>query len=54
VDVLMFQEGRIEFSKDIVSNLHYRHASSRFSQGFGEPLVETEVEVRSQIGRRRI
>jgi phosphatidylserine decarboxylase len=54
VDLLIFQKGRVTFSKDIVSNLHHQRASSRFSQGFGKPLVETEVKVRSQVGRRRI
>jgi len=53
VDVLIFQQGRVAFSEDIVANLHRRQAESRFSQGFGQPLVETEVKVRSQIGRRR-
>jgi phosphatidylserine decarboxylase len=54
VDVLIFQKDKITFSKDIVANLHHQHASSRFSLGFGKPLVETEVKVRSQIGARRI
>jgi phosphatidylserine decarboxylase len=54
VDVLIFQQGRVAFSKDIVSNLHRQNASSRFSQGFGKSLVETEVKVRSQIGNRRV
>jgi phosphatidylserine decarboxylase len=53
VDVLILQEGRVTFSEDIVSNLHHRLAESRFSQGFGQPLVETEVKVRSPIGKRR-
>ena len=53
VDVLIFQKDRVEFSKDIVANQHHQRAVSRFSQGFGKPLVETEVNVRSQIGRRR-
>jgi phosphatidylserine decarboxylase len=54
VDVLIFQKGRVAFSEDIVSNLRHQHALSRFSQGFGKPLVETEVKVRSKIGKRRI
>jgi phosphatidylserine decarboxylase len=54
VDVLIFQKSRVTFSKDIVSNLHHQRALSRFSKGFGRPLVETEVKVRSQIGKRRI
>jgi phosphatidylserine decarboxylase len=54
VDVLIFQMDRLTFSTDIVSNLNHQLASSRFSQGFGKPLVETEVKVRSPIGRRRV
>jgi phosphatidylserine decarboxylase len=54
VDVLLFQNDKVKFSKDIVANLHHPRALSRFSQGFGKQLVETEVKVRSQIGRRRI
>ena len=54
VDVLIFQKDRVAFSTDIVSNLNHQLASSRFSQGFGKPLVETEVKVRSPIGRRRV
>jgi phosphatidylserine decarboxylase len=54
VDVLMFQGGRVAFSKDIVANLHHQRAVSRFSRGFDKPLVETEVKVRSQIGTGRI
>lgn len=48
-DVLLFQEGRIEFAEDIVNNMHNRQAVSRFSLGFGRPLVETDVSVRSLI-----
>ena len=53
VDVLIFQRDRVAFCEDIVSNLHHQAAESRFSSGFGKPLVETEVKVRSIIGRRR-
>jgi len=54
VVVLIFQPGRMAFSRDIISNLRHSNAFSRFSQGFGKPLVETEVKVRSKIGKRRI
>jgi phosphatidylserine decarboxylase len=54
IDVVIFQRDRVEFSQDIVSNLNHPGAASRFSQGFGKALVETEVKVRSQIGRRRV
>jgi phosphatidylserine decarboxylase len=52
VDILIFQKNRVTFSEDIVANLHHPRAFSRYSQGFGKPLVETEVSVRSQIGQR--
>ena len=51
--ILIFQKGKIRFSKDIVENLNRRDVRSRFSMGFGRSLVETEVRVRSVIGRRK-
>jgi phosphatidylserine decarboxylase len=53
VDVLVLQKGRIVFSKDIVRNMYRNDAQSRFSAGFGRPLVETDVQVRSEIARGR-
>jgi phosphatidylserine decarboxylase len=50
-DVLIFQRGRIAFDDDLIVNRNRRDVQSRFSLGFGQPLVETEVEVRSQIAR---
>ncbi len=47
--VLLFEKGRIEFDEDLRRNLLRQDVSSRFSRGFGHPLVETEVAVRSQI-----
>ena len=52
-DVLIFQQGRISFAEDLVRNMHAPNIESRFSLGFGRPLVETDVRVRSQIGRAR-
>jgi len=51
-DVLIFQSGRISFDDDLLANRSRRDVESRFSLGFGEPLVETEVTVRSQIARK--
>lgn len=51
-DVLIFQKNRIRFSSDILANLHRPGVRTRFSEGFGRPLVETEVRVRSEIARR--
>lgn len=48
-DILIFQQGRVDFSEDLVGNMHRSGVSSRFTHGFGRPLVETDVQVRSQI-----
>jgi phosphatidylserine decarboxylase len=52
-DVLLFQRGRVEFDADIVANLRRAGVASRFSRGFGAPLVETDLAVRSSIARAR-
>jgi phosphatidylserine decarboxylase len=49
-DVLLFQSGRITFSEDLVRNLHLEGVQSRFSKGFGQSLIETDLKVRSIIG----
>ncbi len=46
--VLFFEPGRIEFASDIVRNMS-RQVPSRFSLGFGKPLVETDIQARSFI-----
>lgn len=48
-DVLIFEPGRVRFDDDLLRNQQRHDVSSRFSQGFGRPLVETEVQVRSRI-----
>jgi phosphatidylserine decarboxylase len=48
-DVLIFQQGRINFAEDLVGNMSSTKAGSRFSQGFGKPLVETDVRLRSFV-----
>lgn len=53
-DILIFQKGRINFSDDIVRNMYRSDVQTRFSEGFGRPLVETEVAVRSQIATAKI
>jgi phosphatidylserine decarboxylase len=52
-DVLLFERGRVRFDDDLIRNQRRRDAQSRFSQGFGRPLVETEVTARSRIAIRR-
>ena len=52
IDVLIFQKDRVAFSVDILANMLRRDVSSRYSRHFQSPLVETDVKVRSEIGRR--
>lgn len=52
-DVLLFQRGRIRFDDDIVANMRRQGVASRFTRGFGVPLVETDLAVRSSIARAR-
>ncbi|MDX2177047.1 MAG: phosphatidylserine decarboxylase [Candidatus Sumerlaeia bacterium] len=51
-DIVVFERGRVAFEPDIVANMRRTDAESRFSLGFGQPLVETELNVRSAIARR--
>jgi phosphatidylserine decarboxylase len=52
VDVLIFQKNRVVFSPDILANMQRRDAVSRYTAHFRHPLVETDVKVRSEIGRK--
>jgi phosphatidylserine decarboxylase len=40
------------FSADILANMRRRDVSSRYTMHFQSPLVETDVKVRSEIGRK--
>jgi phosphatidylserine decarboxylase len=51
--VLLFQEGRVDFSSDLILNMRRTDIESRYSQGLGMSLVETDVKVRSAIGRKK-
>jgi phosphatidylserine decarboxylase len=51
--VLLFQEDRVEFASDLITNMHRPDVESRYSEGLGRSLVETDVKVRSIIGRRK-
>ncbi len=48
-DVLIFEPGRIRFAGDLLANQKRRDVASRFTRGFGTPLVETELAVRSLL-----
>lgn len=49
-DLILFQPNRLSFSDDLVRNQSLSNVQSRFSEGFGKPLVETDIRVRSTIG----
>ena len=44
-----FQPQRVRFAPDLIANLQRSDARSRFSCGFGQPLVETDIRVRSLL-----
>ena len=48
-DVVLFEPSRIRFADDLERNLRFPSARSRFTEAFGQPLVETDVAVRSLI-----
>lgn len=50
-DILFFEKDRIEFAGDLVRNRQCREVQSRFSRYFGRNLIETDVRVRSAVGR---
>lgn len=52
-DILLFEPNRVEFSKDLASSQRRTDVHSRFSKKFGYPLVEVEVNVRSEIASRK-
>ncbi len=47
--VLMFQPGQVRFAQDLVRNQHKAGVRSRYSSSFGQPVVETDVKVRSLL-----
>lgn len=51
-DILIFQPGRVRIDQDLLDNANRSDVVSRFSAGFGKPLVETDLKVRSQVATR--
>jgi phosphatidylserine decarboxylase len=47
--VLLLEKGRVAFCPDLLANRSHPWARSRYSEGFGRKLVETDVQVRSSI-----
>ena len=48
-DILLFEKNRVRFAGDLLEKGRRTDVHSRFSLGFGRPLVEIEVQVRSLI-----
>jgi phosphatidylserine decarboxylase len=48
-DILIFQKGRVEFAGDLRENQRRTDVASRFSHGFQQSLVETDIRVRSLL-----
>jgi phosphatidylserine decarboxylase len=51
--VIVFQKGLVTFADDVVRNMYMSGINSRFSIGFGMPLVETDVQVRSCVAYKK-
>jgi phosphatidylserine decarboxylase len=51
-DIVIFERGKMEFSSDLISNSRRKDVQSRFTNKVGQPLVETDIQVRSTIGHR--
>jgi len=47
--VLLFEPERIRFAHDLIINQRKSGVSSRYTAGFGHPVVETDVMVRSAL-----
>lgn len=52
VDILLFEKDRIRWDEDLVLNSRRADVASRLTADLVTPVVETDVKVRSSIGRR--
>lgn len=52
-DILIFQRGRVDFADDLLKNQRRTDVTSRFTLGFQQSLVETDIRVRSLLAARR-
>lgn len=48
-DILIFEPGRVRFCDDLLANQRRADVHSRYSLGFGLPMVETDIRVRSAL-----
>ena len=53
-DLLIFEKGKMTFCDDLVCNSRRCDVRSRFTTKAGRPLVETDVKVRSTVGRANL
>ncbi len=51
--ILLFERDRIDIAPDLAANTRRTDVNSRYTAGFGQPIVETDVAVRSLIASRR-
>jgi phosphatidylserine decarboxylase len=51
-DIVIFERGKIEFCRDLINNSRRQDVQSRFTDKVGQPLVETDIQVRSTIAHR--
>lgn len=52
--ILLFQPDRIAWDGDLLANQSLTGVLSRFSHHFGRPMVETDLQVRTQIARAAV
>jgi phosphatidylserine decarboxylase len=50
VVLLLFEPGRVSLCPDLLQNRRHPSARSRFSEGLGRTVVETDIQVRAPIG----
>lgn len=50
---MFLRKGWADFAPDLLRNLDRQDVWSRFTEGFGRSLVETDLKVRSTIGARK-
>lgn len=48
-DLVLFQKAKVRFAEDIAANMYRQDVSSRFADGLGRMLAETDLDVRSEI-----
>lgn len=51
IDILIFEKERVRFDCDLVDNSMRAGVETRFLKSFARPAVETDIKVRSSIGK---